>query len=108
MNAPEENDLIDVLLREQNSYVEDGGFTARVVQSLPRRRHEWLRPTLLLVATAIGAALAFLWLPWKNLPALDLPALLSLNPQILLPWALMIAVGGSLIWGAIAAFQWED
>jgi len=107
MNAPEENDPIDALLREQNAYVEDNGFTARVVKSLPRRRAR-LRPILLLGATAIGSALAVLWLPWKNLPALNLPALLSLDSQVLLPWALVIAVVGSLIWSAIAALQWED
>jgi hypothetical protein len=107
MKTPEENDPIDALLREQNAYVEDGGFTARVVKSLPRRR-AWLRPALLLGTTAIGSALAILWLPWKNLPALDLSALLSLDSQVLLPWALVIAVVGSLIWSAIAALQRED
>ncbi len=108
MNAPEENDPIDALLREQNAYVEDGGFTARVVKSLPRRRRAWLRPTLLLGTTAIGSALAVLWLPWKNLPVLDLSTLHSLNSQVLLPWVLVIVVVGSLIWSAIAALQWED
>ena len=108
MNAPEENDPIDALLREQNAYVEDGGFTARVVKSLPRCRRAWLRPTLLLGTTAIGSALAVLWLPWKNLPVLDLSTLHSLNSQVLLPWVLVIVVVGSLIWSAIAALQWED
>ncbi|MEY4918699.1 MAG: hypothetical protein RL616_2612, partial [Verrucomicrobiota bacterium] len=58
MNPPEENDPLDALLREQNSYVEDGGFTARVVKSLPRRRRAWLRPAILLGTTAIGLVLA--------------------------------------------------
>jgi hypothetical protein len=108
MNASEENDPVDALLREQNSYVEDGGFTARVVKSLPRRRRAWLRPAFLLGTTAIGSVLAILWLPWKNLPALDASALLSLNSQVLMPWVLVLLVVGSLIWSAIATFQWED
>jgi hypothetical protein len=107
MNAPEEKDPIDALLREQNAYVEDGGFTARVVKSLPHRR-VWLRPALLLGATAIGVTLAVLWLPWKNLPVLDLSTLHSLNSQVLLPWVLVIVVVGSLVWSTIAALQWED
>jgi hypothetical protein len=107
MNAPEERDPIDALLREQNTYVEDGGFTARVVRSLPRRR-AWLRPVLLLGATTIGSVLAVLWVPWGNLPALDLSALLSPDPQVLLPWVLALAVIGSLIWSAVSALQWED
>jgi len=63
MNTPE--DPIDALLREQNTYVDDSGFTARVVKSLPRRRRAWLRPALLLGAVAIGSVLAILWLPWE-------------------------------------------
>jgi hypothetical protein len=97
MNTPEENDPIDALLREQNFHVEDGGFTARVIKILPRRRRMWLRPALLLGATAVGSVLAVLWLPWGNLPALDLSAFLSPNSQVLLPWVLVFAVVGSLI-----------
>jgi hypothetical protein len=51
------------LLREQDKYIEDNGFTARVVAALPRRRRAWLRPVLLLGAVAIGSVLAVLWLP---------------------------------------------
>jgi hypothetical protein len=108
MNTPEEKDPLDALLREQNSYIDDGGFTARVVQSLPHRRCAWLRPVLLLSVTVIGSGLAFLWVPWGSLPALDWSALLSPNPQVLLPWALALTVVGSLIWSAVAAVQWED
>jgi hypothetical protein len=51
------------LLREQDKYIEDNGFTARVVAALPCRRRAWLRPVLLLGAVAIGSVLAVLWLP---------------------------------------------
>jgi hypothetical protein len=108
MNPPEANDPLDALLREQNAYVEDGGFTARVIQSLPRRRRAWLRPALLLGATAIGSVLAVLWVPWTSLPALDLSALLAPYPQVLLPWVLVITVFGALSWSVVAALQWED
>jgi hypothetical protein len=108
MNLPEENDPLDALLREQNAYIDDGGFTARVVQTLPRRRRAWLRPVFLLAATGIGSVLAVLWVPWASLPALDLSALLSPNPQVLLPWVLAVTVIGSLLWSTVAALQWED
>jgi hypothetical protein len=108
MNLPETNDSLDTWLREQNAYIEDNGFTARVIQALPRRRRAWLRPMLLLGATAIGFVLAILWLPWKNLPALDSRALLSLDSQVLLPWTLVFLILGSLVWSATAALQWED
>jgi hypothetical protein len=37
-----------------------------------------------------------------------LSAFLSPNSQVLLPWVLVFAVVGSLIWSAMAALQWED
>ena len=108
MNPPEINDPLDALLREQDKYIEDKGFTARVVAALPRRRHVWLRPVLLLGAVTIGSVLAVLWLPWGNLPVLDSSALLSLNSQVLMPWVLVLSVITSLVWATVAAVQWED
>jgi hypothetical protein len=109
MNPPETNDPLDTLLRDQNQYVEDNGFTTRVISALPQRRPRFrLRPLLLLGTTTMGSVLAVLWLPWKNLPALDLESILSLNSQMLLPWVLVFTVLASLIWGIIAAVQLED
>lgn len=102
------DDPIDALLREQNPYFEDAGFTGRVIKSLPRRRRAWLRPVILLGATAIGLVLAVCWLPWGNLPPLDSSALLSPDSQMLLPWMLVISVVGSLVWSTIVAVRWED
>jgi hypothetical protein len=108
MNPPETNDPLDALLRDQNAYIEDNGFTARVIASLPRRHSPFLmRQTLLLGATAIGAALTVLWLPWENLPAFNWTALLSLNIQML-PWVLVFSVPGALVWAAVSAVQWDD
>jgi hypothetical protein len=108
MSQPEENDPIDVLLREQNAHIDDNGFTARVLTALPPRRRVWLRPTILLGATAIGSALASRWLPWESLTLPDLSALLSLNSQVLLPWLLVLSVVSSLACAVMAAMQWED
>jgi hypothetical protein len=108
MNAPAENDPLDAQLREQNTYVDDGGFTARVVQALPPRRRVWLRPAILLSAIAIGSVLAVCWLPWKNLPPLDASVLTASNPQLLLPWMVVAAVVGSLVWSLVALMPKED
>jgi hypothetical protein len=108
MNPPETNDPLDAWLREQDKYIEDNGFTARVVAALPRRRRAWLRPIILLGATTIGSVLAVGWLPWGNLPVLDSSALLSLNYQVLMPWLLVFTVMASLVWGTISALEWED
>jgi len=109
MNPPENNDPFETWLREQNPHVDDAGFTARVVSALPRRRSRFrLRPVLLLGAAAIGSALAVLWLPWASLPALSAPAMLSLDVQVLWPWAMVLLVVASLTWAVVAALQPED
>jgi ABC-type multidrug transport system permease subunit len=109
MNQPEAKDPLDALLREQNPYVEDNGFTTRVISALPHRRSRFrLRQIFLLGATALGSVLAVLWLPWENLPVLNWSALLSPNSHVLLPWVLVLSVVGSLIGAFIAAVQWED
>ncbi len=108
MNQPEENDPIDVLLREQNAHIDDNGFTGRVLTALPPRRRAWLRPAILLGATAIGSALAVRWLPWESLALPDLTALQSLNSQVLIPWLLVLSVVASLSCAVMAAMQWED
>jgi hypothetical protein len=106
MNPPDTNDPLDALLREQNTYIEDNGFTARVLAALPqsRPRARW-RSTLLLSATAIGYALAIQWMPWN---LLNSSALLAFNPQALLAYGILFAIVASLIWGLIAALGWEE
>ncbi len=109
MNAPEEKDPLDTLLREQNPYVDDDGFTARVMAALPqRRRRFWLQPALLLGAAAIGAVLAVRWLPWESLPPLDTSALLSLDTKVAMPWISVVLVAASITWAVLAAVQWDD
>ena len=108
MSAPEENDPLNALLREQNVYVDDAGFTARVVQALPRRRQTWVRPLILMTAIVISSVLANLWLPWKNLPPLKATDLTAPNSAMLLPWVLVISVVGSLVWSLCALIPRED
>ena len=103
------DDPLDTLLREQNAYIDDNGFSARVISALPLRR---VRPlssrTFLLTMATIGAALAAWWLPWENLPAFNWAAFLSFRLHVLLPWILELSVMGSLIWAIITAVQMED
>ena len=106
MNPPDTNDPLDALLREQNTYIDDNGFTARVIAGLPpRRRHARLRSSVLLGATAIGYVLALWWMPWG---LLNPSVLLSFNAQALLAYGLLLAISGSLVWGVIAALGWEE
>jgi|SRR5580700_6905965 hypothetical protein len=109
MNAPEDKDRMDVLLHEQNAYVDDGGFTSRVMATLPqRRRYSWLSPALLLGAAAVGMGSAVWWLPWASLPPLNLSALLSLDSQVMAPWISVLLVVACIAWTVTAAVQWDD
>jgi hypothetical protein len=109
MKPLETNDPLDALLHEQNPYIEDNGFTKRVISALPRRRSRFpLRQIFLLGTTVIGSVLAVVWLPLENLPALNWSTLHTLNSYVLLPWVLVLSVIASLVLAAVAAVQWED
>ncbi|HMG04934.1 MAG TPA: hypothetical protein VK581_05700 [Chthoniobacterales bacterium] len=56
-----QEDWLDARLREEAAYVDDAGFTARVVQKLPARpvRHS-LRAVILLGVTLVASAIAYL------------------------------------------------
>ena len=56
-----QEDWIDARLRDDVSYIDDSGFTTRVVQKLPaqRVRHS-LRAVILLGVTLVASAIAYL------------------------------------------------
>ena len=57
----EETDWLDKKLQEAAPYIEDDGFTARVLQQLPRPqpRLQFLRPFILVGASAFASALTY-------------------------------------------------
>ncbi len=61
MEEVNQEDLLDRQLREAAPYIDDAGFTARVLQKLPppRARRESLRAIILLGITLLGSALAY-------------------------------------------------
>ena len=107
MKQPEDNDPIETLLRESNAYIDDDGFTARVVAALPRRRRS-VRSAALLGLLMVGIAVALLWLPWANLPPLDAVAVAPFNVRVLLPWVAVFAVVASLVWATVGAVESDD
>ena len=62
MNEMEQEDWLDRQLREAAPYIDDAGFTARVLRQLPapRPQRDWLRVVILLTITILGSALAYL------------------------------------------------
>lgn len=62
MNEIEQEDWLDGKLREAVPYIDDDGFTARVIASLPattRREPQWLRAMIVLGLALIGTAMAY-------------------------------------------------
>lgn len=61
MNEQLQEDWLVARLRDEARYIDDNGFTARVVQQLPQRRSApSLRAVILLGVTLIGCILAYL------------------------------------------------
>jgi anti-sigma factor RsiW len=61
MDEISEEDQLDRQLREAAPYIDDNGFTARVLHQLPgpRRTRESLRGAILLAAALLASALAY-------------------------------------------------
>jgi len=56
-----QEDLLDARLREESAYIDDAGFTARVVQKLPAHRvRPSLRALILLGVTLVASVSAYL------------------------------------------------
>jgi hypothetical protein len=110
---PEESDSLiqidplEALLSQPMDSIADDGFTARVVAALPPRRHDLLRPAILLSASAVGFALADRWLPWGNLPSVDWYSLSPQLPQEIGPWLMVFTVMASLTWAVANALNNE-
>jgi len=62
MDAKHQEDWLDRQLREAAPYIDDEGFTLRVLKQLPARRwhRDWLRSAILLGITLVASALAYM------------------------------------------------
>ena len=62
IDAQLQEDWLDAKLREEMPYIDDAGFTARVMQQLPAQRASSfpLRASILMVAAVIASLTAFL------------------------------------------------
>jgi hypothetical protein len=61
MNEHLQENSLDARLRDEAAYLDDDGFTSRVVQKLPTRPvRNWLRAAILLGVTLLASAAAYL------------------------------------------------
>jgi hypothetical protein len=100
MNTMIDDEALDRQLRDAVPYIDDDGFTARVMVRLPvaRREPRWLRVMILVGLAAIGVAIAYVISGGGNLVREGVIQL-STCPVWLL---LVFAFGCGLVVGAFA------
>lgn len=59
MDEKLQEDWLDARLREETPYFDDNGFTARVLQQLPKRQRRSYRAVILLAATLFASVVAY-------------------------------------------------
>lgn len=106
MDEKSQENRLDRQLREATPYIDDDGFTTRVLQKLPaaRSQRQSLRAVILIATTLLACALAYVLSDGGRFLALELVKL-TLLPTL---WLLMLAVGSGILvmtGGLIAAIS---
>ena len=101
MNQVNQEDWLDRELREAAPYIDDEGFTARVLQQLPapRRSHDLLRAVILLGMTFLASVLAYVVSGGGRFVGITLERLAAL-PAL---WIFVIALASGLVIAAAGA-----
>lgn len=96
-------DWLDAMFKQDHQYIQDNGFTERVLEALPTKRQiSLLRNTVLLVSVLVSFGLGFVFLPGGQFlkDAIVSVTQFSLNPFAtplpFLPLAMLIVT----LWGA--------
>jgi hypothetical protein len=95
MDQMNSEDWLDRQLREAAPYVEDNGFTGRVLRNLPapRRRRESLRTLILLGSAAFASALAYILSDGGRFIVVALSRLATVSTL----WLLALTVGSGIL-----------
>src|SRR5438477_8392794 len=102
------NDWLDDALQHEDRYLDDAGFTARVVAALPtRRKRAWLRPLIISATSAAGLALALWLLPSENYLVAGFVQLIRARTFSAIP-LLPVVLTVLLLWSTIAAATSEN
>jgi hypothetical protein len=101
MKQVNQEDWLDRELREAAPYIDDGGFTARVLQQLPppRRSHDLLRAATLMGMTFLASVLAYVVSGGGRFVSVTIERLAAL-PAL---WVFALALASSLVVAAVGA-----
>ena len=101
MEQVNQQDWLDKELREAAPYIDDAGFTARVLQQLPppRRSRDLLRAAILLGMTLLASVLAYVVSGGGRFVSVTIERLAAL-PAL---WVFLLALASSLLVAAVGA-----
>jgi hypothetical protein len=101
MKQVNQEDWLDRELRDAAPYIDDEGFTARVLQQLPppRRHHDVLRAAILLGMTLLASVLAYVVSGGGRFVSVTLERVAAL-PAL---WVFALALASGLVIAAVGA-----
>ena len=102
MDEKVQEDSLDARLRDDAPYIDDAGFTSRVVQKLPARQVRRSYRVFLLLGITLAACLAAFWLAGGTSFAIDTYANMAMMPVTWM-WVTAAAVGVLVMAGGLAA-----
>ena len=102
MDEKLQDDLLEARLRDEAPYLDDAGFTSRVVQKLPARQVRRSHRVFMLLGITLAACLAAFWFAGGTSLAFDAYANVAMLP-VMWMWIFAAAVGVLLMVGGLAA-----
>jgi len=101
MNEESQEDWLDRRLRDATPYIEDDGFTARVLRQLPmpQRTGQFLRPFILVGMSAFASALTYVLSDGGRFIVVEMFKLTTIPPLWVVAFALasgMLVMAGGI------------
>jgi hypothetical protein len=102
MDEKLQEDSLDARLREEAPYIDDAGFTSRVVQKLPARHVRRSYRAFFILGITFAACVAAFWLAGGTSLAFDAYANVAMLP-VMWMWIFAALVGVLVMAGGVAA-----
>jgi len=102
MDEKVQEDWLDAQLRDEAPYIDDAGFTSRVVHKLPARQVRRSYRNFILLGITLAACLAAYWLAGGSSLAFEAFANMAFMPVTWM-WVCVGAVGVLVMAGGLAA-----
>jgi hypothetical protein len=97
-----QEDWLDARLRDEAPYLDDAGFTSRVVQKLPARQVRRSYRAFILIGITLVACFAAFWLSGGTNSLMEGIGFVTMMPATMM-WLFVGAVAGLVMAGTLAA-----